>query len=404
MAKNIPVYLDETPWFALSVSKGQTIGDIKLVFGNDRTLRLKMFIGNDEYPVMATSQYNKEKIDPLWENLDRIKIIATRKHIERVLTKDPNLDKMILMNLSPEELSKMCSLDNYIANLCRDKNFWRNKINQDFPLRRKIHDDFHKNLYKEDPRELYKIINQRSKIFDLGKWSDSNPWYLGTLDELTGKYADADFDIETGVMEEITEYIRRGIDRMPLLRGDVIYFSWMGDYRNDGKVMWDGEKAVNLSFDIDEYGSVPREFTFPEFPLDHFFDSIVHNNIIWLSDRTIQELHRNYRSEVPNQDNDTVVGNVILSDLRASSIITDNFGTKYRVKFFADIPEAQKVTDEQFRKAVFERKYVDVDDQIIDSAEEEGADKQFNVLVFIPDDSPTQDGYRVIELPRLRDF
>lgn len=54
-------------------------------------------------------------------------------------------------------------------------------------------------------------------------------------------------------------------------------------YINNGIVMFDGERLINLSTDIDDYGYTPPYFRYPEFPLDYFAAENGHNNIIWLS-------------------------------------------------------------------------------------------------------------------------
>lgn len=377
MQKAITVFLDETPWFQITVTPGQTIEDIKSTFGQNRDLRLKMFIGDNEYPVMETSQYNKEKINPIWNSLDKARIVATRKHITRVWTKIPDIDKKILISLNPRELANVCLVDNYIANLCRNKNFWRNKIARDFPLRGKfIYTDEYRKLYQEDPQSLYKKINEQSKMIVLS--ADSYPALAEAIqeDDLSPKHPNM-----------ITEAIRPDLNKLLLLRGDVIYLEWLYENRNNGKFLWDGEKVVNLLYDysVDEYGTVPSVFTFPEFPLDHFFNTIDHNNIIWLSPQTQQELQRNFKFETFEGTND-VVGNVELFNLRGSSIITDNFGIKYRVKFYVDDLVYGVTSDERVRDAVFKIQYLDIDDASIHPAEEEGADKQFNTLLRLPND------------------
>lgn len=65
-------------------------------------------------------------------------------------------------------------------------------------------------------------------------------------------------------------------------RGDVVHF---GDdrYRNEGKMIYDGEKLIELDEDLDEYGHLPLEFTLNEFPdYEYFSSTIDHNNIRWL--------------------------------------------------------------------------------------------------------------------------
>ena len=76
-------------------------------------------------------------------------------------------------------------------------------------------------------------------------------------------------------------------------RGDVVLLTKNG-IRNDGKFMWDGEKLVHLDYSLDEYGSVPAEFSFPEFRPSYFVNSISHNNIIRLSPDKNAELKTNF--------------------------------------------------------------------------------------------------------------
>lgn len=78
-------------------------------------------------------------------------------------------------------------------------------------------------------------------------------------------------------------------------RGDVIRLAIAsgpgGYYRNEGAYIYDGEQVVGLCYDIDDYGSVPSQFTPLEegLPLDYWGDIIDHNGIIWVRTNTITE-------------------------------------------------------------------------------------------------------------------
>lgn len=64
-------------------------------------------------------------------------------------------------------------------------------------------------------------------------------------------------------------------------RGDVVFFESCGEYRNSGKLMWNGTKLIALADDYDDYGHVPYEIKIEEFPhRDYFSKSIDHNNLI----------------------------------------------------------------------------------------------------------------------------
>jgi len=70
-------------------------------------------------------------------------------------------------------------------------------------------------------------------------------------------------------------------------RGDLICFTENGiknrGYRNEGVYIWDGSKMCRLYTEIDDYGSVPPEFTVgKEFPPNYWIDKVDHNSIVWL--------------------------------------------------------------------------------------------------------------------------
>ncbi len=90
--------------------------------------------------------------------------------------------------------------------------------------------------------------------------------------------------------------VKKYLKELPLLRGDALVIDDY-NYRNTGRLIWDGEKVLSLNFDIDEYGSVAKEMMFPEFPLNHFHTTIDHNTIIWLAPETVQEAINNMNIE-----------------------------------------------------------------------------------------------------------
>jgi len=78
-----------------------------------------------------------------------------------------------------------------------------------------------------------------------------------------------------------------------LSRGDVVHFG-NDDYRNNNKLIFDGEKLIELWTDADDYGSVPPNFVCGDEPGDFnigdFEDSIEHNTINWLSKQKLKEI------------------------------------------------------------------------------------------------------------------
>ena len=102
---------------------------------------------------------------------------------------------------------------------------------------------------------------------------------------------DIDDDIEEGqILSLITNQIRR--TNHSIRRGDTISLvSKQKKYRNDFTQIWDGSKAINLSFQLDDSSlHVPSEFvvTHTDFAPDWWRNVIAHNGIFHL-DRSIQD-------------------------------------------------------------------------------------------------------------------
>lgn len=65
-------------------------------------------------------------------------------------------------------------------------------------------------------------------------------------------------------------------------KGDVIYNEFSGDYRNDGRFIFDGEKLTELLIEPDEYGTATNiVLGVKDVRLDFWFDTIYHNAHIW---------------------------------------------------------------------------------------------------------------------------
>jgi len=102
------------------------------------------------------------------------------------------------------------------------------------------------------------------------------------------------FNIELGLntddieLSDISGHDLDDINRraLPLLdgikRGDVVHFEEFSDYRNEGKLIFDGEKLIELDTEYDDYGCVPKQFTVNEFGSHHFIETIDHNYIVHL--------------------------------------------------------------------------------------------------------------------------
>src|SRR3989338_1544880 len=65
--------------------------------------------------------------------------------------------------------------------------------------------------------------------------------------------------------------------------GDIIHISEYGEYRNDGKLIYNGIQLEILYDAVDEYGSVPYTYTVGDYyKSKHWNKTINHNSVVWI--------------------------------------------------------------------------------------------------------------------------
>ena len=86
---------------------------------------------------------------------------------------------------------------------------------------------------------------------------------------------------------------KKQFDFSYMKRGDIIHFG-NNYYRNNNKLIFDGEKLECLYTLVDDYGSVPPEYVvgdkLEEFNIGDYEYLIDHNQIYWLSKETLQKI------------------------------------------------------------------------------------------------------------------
>lgn len=134
-------------------------------------------------------------------------------------------------------------------------------------------------------KNILNIIHKKISKCKSNKYDDGN--YV-TFDH--------DSDIEYFIHDDakyhdyILEHIKSR-NYMDLKRGDIVAHEFLG-YRNSGRLIYTGEKIIDLSDEHDDYGNVPKEFkAITEFEPNYWCDRIYHNFYIWLDldNETIKE-------------------------------------------------------------------------------------------------------------------
>jgi hypothetical protein len=166
-------------------------------------------------------------------------------------------------------------------------------------------------LHEYDNSYIYDaIINHENK--NLGPvfiWDDNLKIYKysNTLPKFQSKNHKATFDPKSF-----------------MTRGDVINFG--GSYRNENKMIFNGEKLEQLYTAIDDYGSVPPHYEAGDgpndFPIGYFEETVDHNFINWLSKDKLNEI-------IFYEQNNEVIGKVDIKNKTWFINVEMNEGYEY---------------------------------------------------------------------------
>ncbi len=288
---DIIVYLDGKASYKLPIRKSDTIRDIKGYLQDylgenlqNSKDSIRFYLNSkEELLVFDSDEYDALKLEEVWSKLISPKIyIKKNKPTEIINSQKPDnsqrltelsgikdVDLKIINNLSYTDLLNVERTSKYMKKLLTDKYFWLNRLEKDFPLRSKyIYYKEYLDLKRNNPRKLYEIINSQSKIINLSKYIKGSDYKFLRKD--FEDYHDDDKMISSA--KKITQAVQIYLSELPLLRGDIIVIG-NNNWTNLGKLIWDGEKAVPLNFLNSKDGYIPKELSFPEFPLNHFTDA-----------------------------------------------------------------------------------------------------------------------------------
>jgi hypothetical protein len=140
-----------------------------------------------------------------------------------------------------------------------------------------LHEETDVYIFKAIENGIYKLNNSSS--------FEDGPYYIWDETQKLYKYANSKYPNKA--------YTNTYDPKTMFLRGDVIHYG-EDDYRNNNKLIFDGEKLVELWTGADDYGSVPPDFVCGDaegdFDIGDFEDLIEHNTINWLSKDKLKEI------------------------------------------------------------------------------------------------------------------
>lgn len=107
---------------------------------------------------------------------------------------------------------------------------------------------------------------------------------------------DEEYDDHPEIISDIALNALLSTRNIDLRRGDFVCYQHQLGYRNNGKAIYNGVKILNLSFEPDDYGSIPEEFqAVIEFPPLYWSEVIDHNsNIPFTFNKYFQNIGINY--------------------------------------------------------------------------------------------------------------
>lgn len=244
-----------------------------------------------------------EDIYLLIDNLD-IETKKTKKILEKILNfmkeqGEKMMCKMII-NKCNFYLKKWDHVINYI-NEYESNSFDIEKITEhldknDLKYRLKYTEVMYPYEKNEKMNQFVKNEINKANIFYLSKKQKK------MIVELTGGDNDESVEKDKIKAEIISEFLSKFFPGQKIKRGDLISIYSEGErYRNDDIFIYDGEKVESLSFDLDEYGHIPKTFTIDEFKNPKYWsDHIAHNKIVWISTDTIN-LQTNKKIKIDDQ-------------------------------------------------------------------------------------------------------
>lgn len=222
-----------------------------------------------------------------------------------------------LMNLSTDELNKLSKklgmVSNNINNIINILHYLH-KIhlivgNLKIPKNKNIYDIFPKEIWINilldlNCKDIDNISNNSMQFNDLiNKENIKERVKMRGFPRSSGHCAAIDAlkfvkEFNENSEEDVYTYVLDKLHDLNynLVRGDLICFDGLNSYRNDDVYIFDGCKIINLWDDIDDYGSLLREFTVINngVPINYWENTendkgIDHNHIVWFDHKSVKK-------------------------------------------------------------------------------------------------------------------
>lgn len=135
MEKTILIIADEIPSFNVIIEKGTTINQLKSLLKDYKGSEFKLFLNNEtESPVFGTNEFDKLTFGTVWDQIENpyVKINTKQISSQQKFTGNKDVDMLIIDKVDDESLFSLCKTNKYLANICKDDNFWQKRYKKNF--------------------------------------------------------------------------------------------------------------------------------------------------------------------------------------------------------------------------------------------------------------------------------
>lgn len=191
----------------------------------------------------------------------------------------------IMLDLSIPDLIRSRAINKQINEISNDDYFWRLRLEHDYPkasIPSTIGEPDHptyQQLYMfwyHRPTGASRLIEIPVDVFNPEDFG-FNPSGANGLEEQE----------EIARLLNSNPRVQEFLRQQKISRGDVIHLAAVGEYRNNGKWIYDGNDVIPLDYSLDDYGAVPASFqVIDEFPIHYWEKTIAHNCIVHLNMET----------------------------------------------------------------------------------------------------------------------
>ena len=134
-----------------------------------------------------------------------------------------------------KNLVNICKTHKKFALICSSEQFYRQRIEREYPNFTKANHLTFEQFYKM----LKRYESNEARMFEIPESVYSS----------TFNFDYDDMPNMTKLNDIVLPYAK---ENFPVRQGDLIHLESEGSYRNDGKYIYDGEKFIELEFDIDD--------------------------------------------------------------------------------------------------------------------------------------------------------